>query len=124
MAVMMNTTLMLNARRLRATLLAIVLAIAVAPAALWAASLDQAKSQGLVGEQANGYLGVVAANAPADVKALVADINQKRKQEYQSIAQRNKTSLDAVEALAGKKAIELTPAGQYVRPPSGQWVRK
>ena len=121
---MMNTTLMLNARRLRATLLAMVLAIAVAPAALWAASLDQAKSQGLVGEQANGYLGVVAENAPADVKALVADINQKRKQEYQSIAQRNKTSLDAVEALAGKKAIELTPAGQYVRPPSGQWVRK
>ena len=121
---MMNTTMIPGARGLRALLLALVLALTVAPGALWAASLDQAKSQGLVGEQANGYLGVVAASAPADVKALVADINQKRKQEYQSIAQRNKTSLDAVEALAGKKAIELTPAGQYVRLPSGQWQKK
>lgn len=91
---------------------------------VWAASLDHAKAQGLVGEQANGYLGVVAANAPADVKALVADINGKRKNEYQSIAKRNNTSLQAVEALAGKKAVELTPAGQYVRLPSGDWVKK
>jgi len=121
---MMNTTMIPGARGLRAFLLALVLALTLSPGALRAASLDQAKSQGLVGEQANGYLGVVAANAPADVKALVADINQKRKQEYQSIAQRNKTSLDAVEALAGKKAIELTPAGQYVRLPSGQWQKK
>ena len=121
---MMNTKMILGARGLRALLLAMVLVLAGAPAAVSAASLDQAKSQGLVGEQANGYLGVVAANAPADVKALVSDINQKRKQEYQAIAQRNKTSLDAVEALAGKKAIELTPAGQYVRLPSGQWQKK
>lgn len=121
---MMTTKLIPGVRGLRALLLAMVLALAGAPAVLWAASLDQAKSQGLVGEQANGYLGMVAANAPADVKALVADINQKRKQEYQAIAQRNNTSLDAVEALAGKKAIELTPAGQYVRPPSGQWIKK
>jgi uncharacterized protein YdbL (DUF1318 family) len=111
-------------RLLQLLLLASVLVIAGVPITASAASLEQAKAQGLVGEQANGYLGVVAASAPAEVKALVANINQKRKQEYQAIAQRNKTSLDAVEALAGKKAIELTPAGQYVRPPSGQWVRK
>jgi uncharacterized protein YdbL (DUF1318 family) len=34
------------------------------------------------------------------------------------------SSVDAVEALAGKKAIERTPPGQYVRLPSGQWVKK
>jgi uncharacterized protein YdbL (DUF1318 family) len=90
----------------------------------WSVTLDQAESQGLVGEQPNGYLAVVVANASGDVRALVADINRKRKAEYQGIAQRNNTSVEAVEALAGKKAIERTPPGQYVRLPSGQWVKK
>lgn len=107
-----------------ALLLVAVLAIAGWSAPAWSVTLDQAKSQGMVGEQANGYLGVVVPNAPADVKELVASINQKRKSEYQAIAQRNNTSLDAVEALAGKKAIDLTPPGRYVRPPSGNWVKK
>lgn len=90
----------------------------------WAISLQGAKSQGLVGEQPNGYLGLVKANASAEVKVLINDINAKRKKEYQAIAQRNKTALNVVEALAGKKAIERTPSGQYVKLPSGQWVRK
>lgn len=121
---MPNTSSILGSRRLGAVLLAISLAIAGWSTPAWSITLDQAKSQGLVGEQTNGYLGVVVANAPADVKALVADINQKRKSEYQSIAQRNNTGVDAVEALAGKKAIDRTPSGQYVRLPSGQWVKK
>ena len=88
----------------------------------WAITLDQAKAQGLVGEQANGYLGVVKSGA--GVGALVRDINTKRKAEYQAIAKRNNTTLQAVEALAGKKAIERTPPGQYVKPPSSGWVKK
>ena len=94
------------------------------PASSWAVGLDQAKSQGLVGEQPNGYLGIVPASVSAEVKALVADINAKRRARYQEIAKRNGTSLEVVEALAGKTAIEKTPAGQYVRTPSGQWVKK
>ena len=90
----------------------------------WAISLHEAKAQGYIGEQANGYLGLVKSGAPADVKALMNDINAKRRQEYQSIAARNKTELNVIEALAGKKAIERTPPGQYVRLPSGKWVKK
>lgn len=91
---------------------------------VWSASLEEAKAQGLVGEQTNGYLGAVKPNTPAEIQSLIADINQKRKSEYQAIAQRNKTALQAVEALAAKTAIERTPPGQYVRLPSGEWVRK
>jgi len=90
----------------------------------WAISLQDAKAQGLLGEQPNGYLGLVKANAPAAVKDLMNQINTKRKQEYQSIAQRNHTQLNVVEALAGKKAIERTPPGQYIRLPSGHWTTK
>lgn len=90
----------------------------------WAISLHDAKAQGLIGEQANGYLGLVKPDASTEVKALMNDINAKRKKEYQNIARRNNTELNAVEALAGKKAIERTPPGQYVKPPSGGWVKK
>jgi hypothetical protein len=89
---------------------------------IFALDLQSAKAQGYVGEQANGYIGVVN-NAPG-VSALVSDINSRRKAEYQKIAQRNGTSLEIVEALAGKKAIQKTPANQYVRDPSGNWIRK
>lgn len=85
--------------------------------------LDSAKQQGLVGEQPSGYLAVVGKSTP-ELDALVHDINQKRRAAYEAIAQRNGTDLTAVEQLAGKKAIEQTPAGQYIRLPSGQWLRK
>ena len=88
----------------------------------WALGLQDAKSQGLVGEQSNGYLGAVKGGG--DVKALIEDINAKRKRTYEDIAKRNNTSLDAVEALAGKTAIETTPAGQFIRLPTGEWVKK
>jgi hypothetical protein len=113
-----------NARGLLAMALMAVWLIGAWSSPAFAISLDQAKSQGLVGEQADGYLGVVSPSAPQEVKALVANINAKRRDEYRAIAARNKTTLDKVEALAGKKAIDLTPAGQNVRLPSGQWVKK
>ena len=90
----------------------------------WAIGLHDAKAQGLVGEQPNGYLGLVKPGAAGDVKALVNDINAKRRAEYQSIARRNNTPVNVVEALAGKKAIERTAPGRYVKLPSGKWTKK
>jgi len=90
----------------------------------WAIDLQAAKLQGLVGEQPNGYLGSVKGKPSPDVVALVNEINSARKQEYQSIAQRNNTQLDVIEKLAGKKAIEKTPSGQFIRLPSGEWIKK
>lgn len=96
-------------------------ALLFAGAAL-AMDLDSAKDQGLVGEQPNGYLGVVKATPEA--VEMVSDINQKRRQAYQRIARENGISLDQVANLAGQKAIEKTPAGEYVKTPTGQWVAK
>ena len=90
----------------------------------WALTLEEAKTQGLVGEQPNGYLGIVQPGASADVQALVDDVNQKRRQMYEDIARRNSTKLEAVEMLAGQTAIDNTRAGNFVRSPSGQWVKK
>jgi len=104
-------------------LTALVLAAAlICPQPAWAIGLEDAKNRGLVGEQANGYLGMVKPSA--EVNALIADINAKRRQKYEEIARRNNTSVQVVEALAGKTAIGKTPPGQYVKTPSGAWVRK
>jgi len=85
-------------------------------------SLEEAKAKGVVGEKSNGYLGVVTPSGQ-DVQVLVNDVNKKRRQAYEDIAKRNKTPLDAVEALAGEKAIQNTQPGNYVEGPSG-WVKK
>jgi len=87
----------------------------------FALELGDAKARGLVGEQPSGYLAAVGVATP-EIAALVNDINKKRKAAYEEIAKRNGTPLDAVEQLAGKKAIEKTPAGQFVRSTSGEWV--
>lgn len=88
-----------------------------------AADLNQAKQDGLVGERADGYLGLVVASAPADVTRLVTEINAKRKAQYQRIAKTNGITIDQVQALAGKKAIEKTRNGGWVRL-NGGWQRK
>ena len=85
-------------------------------------SLEEAKTKGLVGEKASGYLGVVNPGSP-EAQALAADVNEKRRQAYQDIAARNKTPLQSVEALAGEKAIQNTKPGHYVEGPGG-WTRK
>jgi len=91
---------------------------------VYAADLSGAKQARLIGEQPNGYLGLVTTSASLGVKALVVEINQKRKSYYQAIANKNGISLAKVEALAGQKAIAKTPKGQYIRTTSGQWVEK
>ena len=65
---------MRNAARWLAPVSALVLALAAAP--VLAADLDGAKAAGQVGERVDGYLGLVDANAPADVKALVEEEKQ------------------------------------------------
>jgi len=100
----------------------VALVVMLWPAMAQALTLHEAKAQGLVGEKANGYLGLVTSSAQA--QSLMNGVNAKRKQKYQEIANRNKTSLSAVEALAGKTAIQKTKSGQYIQLPSGQWKKK
>jgi hypothetical protein len=93
---------------------------AVVPAL--AMSVDEAKTKGLVGEKPNGYLGVVKPGSQ-EAQSLTNEVNQKRHQAYEDIAARNRTQLEAVEALAGEKAIQNTKPGHFVEGPDG-WTKK
>jgi uncharacterized protein len=110
---------MINKAATKTFIAALILIAAVA----FAADLDQAKSSGLVGERADGYLGLVAGSVPADVAELVADVNAKRKAEYQRIAKQNGITIEEVEALAGKKTIEKTRKGDWIFV-NGGWQKK
>jgi uncharacterized protein YdbL (DUF1318 family) len=83
--------------------------------------LKEAKTRGLVGETITGYLAPV--KKTPEVEKLVAEINGKRRAMYEKIAGKNGTSLDAVEKLAGKKAIEKTPPGLFINLGKG-WLKK
>ncbi len=99
------------------------LAVLLLAAPASASDLDAAKAKGALGEQADGYVGVVDANASDAEQALAKDINAKRRAHYERIAAENGTPVEAVAQLAGAKLIEKTPAGEYVRN-NGGWVKK
>ncbi|OCG30857.1 hypothetical protein A9G34_07345 [Gilliamella sp. Choc4-2] len=84
-------------------------------------SLNQAKTQGIVGEQADGYLGVVKNEGNASEIAQL--INQARKEQYQKVSAESNIPLSEVEKKAGTKAQEKTPTGQYIKQ-QGQWLKK
>jgi uncharacterized protein YdbL (DUF1318 family) len=111
-----------NALRFAAAV-AVALAFAIAPAAQ-ADPLDDAKASGYVGEQLNGFLGLVKSDVPADVVELVKSVNGKRRDHYDAIAKKNGTSISAVAKLAGEKAIEMTKPGNYIQNADGDWVKK
>jgi len=87
-------------------------------------TLDQAKQQGLLGERPDGYLGLAKPATSSKTIELMKDINNKRRDVYKGIAEKNGTALSAVEALAGKKAIGKTPSGQFIMQPNGTWLPK
>ncbi|PSJ41079.1 YdbL family probable chaperone protein [Zobellella taiwanensis] len=88
----------------------------------WALDLQQAKQQGLIGEQLNGLVGAVQSSPQVNV--IVGDINRKRLEGYQEIARKTGTSLAVVQSRAGQLNIERTPGGQYVQLADGSWRRK
>lgn len=107
-------------RFFRRTLATLALSCTLA-APVFALELDQAKSQGLVGETNMGY--IAAVKPSAEVDELVISINSQRKVHYQEIADKNNISLQAVEARAGLKAIEKTTPGGFVNTGDG-WIQK
>ena len=104
--------------------LALLISMMAMSVAVAASPLTQPKADGLIGEQANGYIGLVQQNVPADIKKLVNDVNAKRRAGYQNIAKKQGTSLEEVERVGGNTAIEKTLRGNYIRDASGNWRKK
>lgn len=88
------------------------------------AVVDQAKAAGILGEQGDGYLGLVTGSAPDNVKAAMTVINAGRSQAYKDIAAKSGVTAAAAGQATAQQLISRLPAGQYYRPLDGAWTRK
>ncbi len=115
--------------RTAATLLSALAALsgAAAPAhaqtAAAKAAVDAGKGQGEVGEQADGYLGLVSGEGGA-LRAAVAEINAGRAAAYRDAAAKTGVTPAAAGEATARQLQARTPAGQYVRSTAGTWTRK
>jgi uncharacterized protein len=98
---------------------------AALPAPAVAASLDEAKAAGYVGERPDGYVGLVRQDVPAWARELVSQVNAQRRDAYAEVAGRTPgATVREVGIIAGRKLIERAPAGHHVMNEQGQWVVK
>jgi uncharacterized protein len=115
-----------TARRLAAALAGLAIAAAapaLAESASAKAAVDQAKAAGVVGEQADGFLGLVGGGDPA-VRAAVAEINAGRAQAYREAAGRSGVSPEAAGQATARQLAARLPPGQYFRTADGRWERR
>lgn len=97
----------------------------VSPVLAASAIVENAKDNCIVGEQMDGYLGVVSgADASAEVRREIRDINQQRKAFYVDLAERNGVTVEVTAALTAEKLIAQATSGQCVRNQSGSWIRR
>ncbi|ABC63601.1 YdbL family protein [Erythrobacter litoralis] len=79
-----------------------------------------ARANGQVGEQMDGYLGVVG-NQPAAIRSLVADLNIKRRANYTQRAQAQNATLEEYAFTQGCVLIARTEPGEKYQAPDGTW---
>lgn len=78
-----------------------------------------ARAAGQIGEQPDGYLGVVSGGA--DVRAIVSNINIQRKAAYTQKAQASGATVEQLAFTSGCNLIAQTRAGEKYRAPDGSW---
>ena len=96
---------------------AILMALAQGAAA---ASLDELRASGALGERFDGFVVARDASAGADAKA----INAKRREIYQKRADSEGVDIDAVGRLYAKQILSDAPAGTWFLKDDGTWVQK
>jgi uncharacterized protein YdbL (DUF1318 family) len=96
---------------------------AFAQSAASKAAVDAAKVSGTVGEQADGYLGVVS-GGDSSLRAAVDDINAGRAAAYKDIAAKTGVTPDAAGQATAKQLYARLAPGQYWKPLNGGWTKK
>jgi uncharacterized protein YdbL (DUF1318 family) len=86
--------------------------------------IDAAKAQGVVGEQADGYLGV-RTSADPELQTAVTATNSARRRVYAASAADVGTSTEVAAArMFESQLLPRISTGQWYRNASGQWVQR
>ena len=89
-------------------------------------AIDQAKAAGSVGEQADGFVGVVpGASASADVRARVDQLNIRRRAAYTERAQaRGVTVNEMAAAVSCQIFTQRINVGEHYREENNHWRQR
>lgn len=90
----------------------------------WAIDIREAKSQGLIGEANTGYIAAVKSPASAEVRALLAEVNAKRKAQFEAAAKKTGASTEQVAYRFYELAVQRTAPGGYYQDSGGRWQKK
>lgn len=81
-----------------------------------------ARQEGKVGEQPDGYLGIVGAPT-SELQAIVNNINIQRKRQYTQQAAASST-VEQMAFVTGCNLILRTAPGEKYRTPDGRWLTR
>ena len=85
--------------------------------------IDGALASGIVGEQADGYLGFAKPPSPA-IKAKVDAINIKRREAYTKVAQTKNVPIEAFAVSIGCNTLSGLRSGRAYSIAKGVWATK
>jgi uncharacterized protein YdbL (DUF1318 family) len=85
-------------------------------------TIAQLKSEGVIGEGNQGYLGFVTSKKK-EVEVVKAE-NSDRKKVYSAIAKQQGTSAQLVGERRAKQIAERAKAGEWLQDESGKWYKK
>ena len=88
------------------------------------AVVDEAKTAGIIGETASGYLASVKGDAPEDVTNAMNEINIGRKAVFTEKAREQNVQIDIIAQLTGEKLVMNAARGEWVRDATGRWIKK
>ena len=89
----------------------------------FALTLDEAREKGMLGENASGYVEITP-RGNADAKAVMEEVNTKRKAKYQAIANEQNIAIEKIDKIAGEKITEKLSTGQFYKDINGKWNKK
>ncbi|MGI9233952.1 MAG: YdbL family protein [Woeseiaceae bacterium] len=90
----------------------------------WAIDIRDAKQQGLVGEANTGFIAAMRSPASAEVRALIAEVNGKRKTQFNQTATKTGATPAQVAHRFYELAVQRTASGNYYQDASGKWKKK
>lgn len=105
--------------RVAAVLGGVALVLAGSAALAQSSEYAAAKAAGQIGEKIDGYVGLVS--GPASLRAVVDDVNIKRKAVYAERAQANHATVEEYAFSAGCNLILKTRPGEKYQAPDGSW---
>lgn len=103
-------------------LLMVLLSLGLLSQPAMALTLNEARTQGRVGETLSGYLAPLKQDK--ETLALVNQINAARSENYQQLADSNNLPVDEVAKMAGQKLVSRAQPGEYVQGLNGKWLKK